>query len=633
MRTQLKLLVAGLLLALAFIFSCSGDGDSPGPTGPGPVNVNKISGVSQKGPFAKDVSVTVYELNARLEKTGNYYVGKTTDSKGNFEVEVNEELASPYVILEVNGKYTSEVTGEQSNSTIKLKTVSDVSGKSNVNINVLTHLEFEKVIALAQNGKGFDDAKKEAQKTVLNALGISESGIKNSEDMTLFGGNSSDSVLLVVSVLMQANRSPEYVSALLDSVSNNIKTTGTLSEAVRTEVANGLANLDMDEVKKNILSLAPNATLPNIDNILEDIKDVVVGIDSSATLPSNDEYCKWPDSDCPNKCCLLENPNGKDPNNPNMTNREACIEWSDGLFKNSSCIGFAAGGFNGEYCKWGENNCSKLTNPDGPSQYAPGLTNRQNCIENSNYGIFNNATCSGTPVIAPTGEWCKTSNWGDCPNNCCHISPSYINPDNGLSDREICTRYEDGVFDNATCTGTPVVPPAVREYCKLDSNHPADPNCPTGCCQLGDPDAREICIQHELGVYSNATCTGTPVAAPTGEWCKRDPSNPADPNCANNCCRIHEPDFKPPEEGGSITVRDLCREGELGVYNNPTCTGTPIYTSLPKYYCKFTISVVDCPNSCCFIPERNLNKQFGDLTQRQICEQIEGGLFTNSSCQ
>jgi uncharacterized protein (TIGR02145 family) len=264
-------LLAGFVLAMAFTFSCSsggGGGDSHG----GTLKKEKISGVSQKGPFAKGAKVKIYELDASTGKEGNSFEA-TTDASGNFKIE-NVTLASPYIVIEVSGKYFNEVSGEQTAAPITLKAVADVSGKDNVNINVFTHLEYSKVLELAKGGKEFGAAKKAAQKEVLNALGISEKGIKSSEDISLFGSSLGDSLLLATSILLQASQID--VSKLLADIIND---NGTLSDATKTELASGLANLDMAKVGANIKKQAPSAKVPTLD----DINKIVENMEGSSS--------------------------------------------------------------------------------------------------------------------------------------------------------------------------------------------------------------------------------------------------------------------------------------------------------------------------------------------------------------
>jgi uncharacterized protein (TIGR02145 family) len=258
---MIKKIIFPILVALV-LFACSGD-DRDNPINANEqsssssavstaINKARIYGVAQKGPFQGAV-VTVYELDGNLKKVRPHY-GKT-DRKGYFEVEIaNGKLASPYIIIEAEGYYANEVTGNPSTSMMTLKAVADVSDKDNVNINVLTHLEHDKVLELAKSGKSFESSKTQAQKEVLNTLGIKESVTRNSEDMALFGGNPSDNVLLTVSVSLQNNRTTDELSDLLSDLGGSAK----------FDVEKELASVNLGKVRDNILSIEPTAKLPEV---------------------------------------------------------------------------------------------------------------------------------------------------------------------------------------------------------------------------------------------------------------------------------------------------------------------------------------------------------------------------------
>jgi len=270
-------LTAAFGLALAFTLSCSDSGGGGG--SPNTIKKERISGVSQKGPFVAGTTVKIYELDANLKLTKNPPFEGKTDDNGNFQIGItNGELTSQYIVLEVSGNYVSEVNGNQSTTPITLKAVADVSVKNSVNINVLTHLEYDKVLNLARSNIKFEYAKKAAQKQVLNALGINETGIA-SEDMALFGSSASDSTLLLASIILQANRSTDDVIGLLAAISNEINSSGTLSGSTKSEIANGVDYLymNMDEVKNH---LPPNAKAPSND-------DVSATLQGTNTLSSN----------------------------------------------------------------------------------------------------------------------------------------------------------------------------------------------------------------------------------------------------------------------------------------------------------------------------------------------------------
>jgi uncharacterized protein (TIGR02145 family) len=256
-----------LAFALALIISCSSSDEDDSKLNT--VKKERVTGISQKGPFARDSKVTIYELNAKFGKTKNRSEGKT-DGDGSFDIKIkNGELASPYIILEANGRYLNEVSGEVTTTPITLNAIADVSSKSKVNINILTHLEFERVLELVKGGKSFSAAKKQAQREVLAALGIDigERGIMNSELLDIFGSGTGDAILLVVSILFQGNRSVEEVSSLLGKFSGEIRDKGT-SKSIIDEVKKGLEEVDIEKVKDYVWNQNPDAREPDISPYL-----------------------------------------------------------------------------------------------------------------------------------------------------------------------------------------------------------------------------------------------------------------------------------------------------------------------------------------------------------------------------
>ena len=130
-----------------------------------------IEGLSQKGPLLTGASVTAQELEGMsLLQTGKSFKGKIINDKGEFLID-NVDIDYPYVLLEANGYFRNEVTGKKSNGSIIMRAVADISDRSQVNINLLTHLEYERVqVLMKQGGMSIADAKRQAEREMVSAF-------------------------------------------------------------------------------------------------------------------------------------------------------------------------------------------------------------------------------------------------------------------------------------------------------------------------------------------------------------------------------------------------------------------------------------------------------------------------------
>lgn len=232
-----KLIFTALAFA-AFYFAACGDDSSK--TSGGSVEdqeviaiSNKtISGVSQKGPFVNGSSVTVQELDGEtLAQTGDSYEGKIKNDLGEFSVKVTK-LASQYALLKANGFYRNEVTGEKSKSQVTLYALTDLSDRDEVNVNLLTHLAYERSLYLATGNDSLSvsQAKKQAEAEVLKSFGI-EGDFAVAEDLNIFGEGDQSAALLAVSVLMQGNLSEGDFSERLANYAADIESDGVWNDS------------------------------------------------------------------------------------------------------------------------------------------------------------------------------------------------------------------------------------------------------------------------------------------------------------------------------------------------------------------------------------------------------------------
>ena len=246
--------------------------------GGGAVTKAKIGGVSQKGRFIEGATVALYELNDGLAQTGKSFEDRILDSKGSFEIR-SVELASPYATLKASGYYRNEVTGGISSAPVTLFAISDIREKDNVNINILTHLEYYRVLNLAEQGKSVKDAKKQAQREIFEVFDINgEFG--NSEDMSIFGTGEGDAALLAVSILLQGDLGEGEFSQRLMNFSQAINTGNGVrnNEAVRTAMADWASEANLEGIRDNIFGWRLSSNVPPFEKYIRNFVSLNYGL-------------------------------------------------------------------------------------------------------------------------------------------------------------------------------------------------------------------------------------------------------------------------------------------------------------------------------------------------------------------
>lgn len=247
-----------LCLSLILCVACSSDSSAGGSTEDETVVALKdktITGVSQKGPFVKGSSVTVQELDGEtFAQTGKSFKGKIISDAGDFKLDI-KSLISQYVLIEANGYFFNEITGGKSNAPITLNAFSNIKERDNVNINLLTHLAYERTLYLVtKEDMPFSKAKKQAEQEVLKSFGIEEE-FNDAEELNIFGTENANAALLAISILMQndffgsdGNHEGEAgLSERLTNYSLDIETDGIWNDIeIQTKIADGVSSYTLE---------------------------------------------------------------------------------------------------------------------------------------------------------------------------------------------------------------------------------------------------------------------------------------------------------------------------------------------------------------------------------------------------
>lgn len=259
-RCVIASLVRGVAISCLLFLAACGDDPKVGGTeedaGIIAIENKTVSGVSQKGPFVNGSSVKLYEMDGEtLAPTGKSFPGKIASDDGRFTVP-SISLASQYALLEANGYFRNEITGGKSNGTITLNALTDLSDREKVNINLLTHLEYERALYLVGTGVKVSEAKKQAESEILDAFEI-KGEFENSEDLDIFSSGDGNAALLAFSVLMLGNLTEADLTERLTNFATGVEQDGKWDDektkAIIADWASGMSLADgLAGIRNNI---------------------------------------------------------------------------------------------------------------------------------------------------------------------------------------------------------------------------------------------------------------------------------------------------------------------------------------------------------------------------------------------
>ena len=271
-----SLLATGVAISFTLLLAACGDDSSTSGSGITSISNKNISGVSQKGPFVAGSAVKLYELDGNtLSQTGKSFTGKIVSDDGAFSF-TKVSLESQYAILEASGSYRNELTGDASEEPITLNAIADLSDRNTVNINLLTHLEYERVLYLMGTGMDIQSAKKQAETEIFNAFGFTGDFV-NSEDLNIFSDGDGNAALLAISILfLSFSENSEYghdltLTELMFKFASDLEKDGTLDDEITQHLITYYVSSNLDFIRGNIGNWGLG-TVPDFEKYLRHAK-------------------------------------------------------------------------------------------------------------------------------------------------------------------------------------------------------------------------------------------------------------------------------------------------------------------------------------------------------------------------
>lgn len=232
-----------------------------------------ISGFVQKGPFINGTLITLSELDENLNQSGVSYSSQISNNTGDFEFN-DLELESPFILLRASGFYFDEVKGSNSSAQLTLFAISNISGRETANVNILSHLERERVEFLVETDLEFNEAKDSAQYELLLSFGINNQNIVNSEELNISFNSIDNAILLAISIILQGDNSVADLTQLLANISSDFKEDGVIDdEAILSQLYNNAKRLDLELIRSNLENryreLGLEVIIPDFESIVE----------------------------------------------------------------------------------------------------------------------------------------------------------------------------------------------------------------------------------------------------------------------------------------------------------------------------------------------------------------------------
>lgn len=269
-----------LSAALAFtLSSCSENDDFKEDFKPATYNV---LGKVEKGPFISGSTITIQPMDGNLQVLGSLYSSTIQDNLGNFSFG-SKLFEAPYAELTANGYFFNEVYGELSSGTLNLRALVDLSDATTVNVNLLTHLKYQRIQKLIANGMKFGEANKQAQKELFTAFGLQKYAEKDASTFSIAGGTDESAALIAISSLLLVDRNEAALTEYLAKLCREFGEKGDFEESTKQQINEDKEAIwnDLSSVRNNIItryaSLGLSVEVKELERFIDWDDDGVAG--------------------------------------------------------------------------------------------------------------------------------------------------------------------------------------------------------------------------------------------------------------------------------------------------------------------------------------------------------------------
>lgn len=276
------------IVAMAFaLVACNGNGPG-GIEPPSQPQHYTVSGKVEKGPLVSGSTISMQLLDDKMQPTGAVYNTFILDNVGSFTFG-SKEFDTPYADLTANGYFFNEVSGVLSTGMLSLRAVVDISNASTTNVNILTHIKYQRVLNLIASGMTFDDANKQAQKELFKAFGFSQEIDVDASRFSIIGGDDNAGILILISSLLLIDRNEAELTEYLSRLCREFASEGLFSQSTQDIIGEDVQELRyrLETITENIVdryaNLGMSVEVPNLKSSYDWDGDGIPGNEAEVT--------------------------------------------------------------------------------------------------------------------------------------------------------------------------------------------------------------------------------------------------------------------------------------------------------------------------------------------------------------
>ena len=212
-----------------------------------------VSGKVEKGPFVSGSEITIQPMSGQMQALGTMYTSTIQDHLGNFSFG-SKLFESPYAELTANGYFFNEVTGQLSAGTLYRRAIVDLSKNATVNVNILTHIKYQRVLNLIAQGKTYAEANSQAQAELFKAFGLEKYAGKDASQYSIIEGTEESAALVAISSLVLVGRTEAAVTEYLARLCKEFGNEGVFADDTKKQIKDDREKLadKLKDIRNNI---------------------------------------------------------------------------------------------------------------------------------------------------------------------------------------------------------------------------------------------------------------------------------------------------------------------------------------------------------------------------------------------